>query len=156
MNIDFRTETFANNFIKNFRVCLSEPSLTLVELHNILNFCGIKPIRTIKNNVGKECKVFSKFDINSLLMNTERLLLTKNFLDEYRKRTESQSNNADLSYKKLFPKGKNYYTNDDLGRESDNLLRQQEVWFSDDTEDLLYETVIRKHFYFTDKQMNLF
>jgi len=148
--MDFNTQIYLNSQINKFRKATGLKDLTLGELYAIVKFANIKPINGTEN-------LFSRYDINCLL-NSHRLLAdaTMKIIDD-RKAAGKINNQEKTKYTLNFSLGsippKNYYTNKEMGNASNELLRKDEVFFEDENDDKLYESLFGRKVFFTEQQI---
>jgi hypothetical protein len=147
--MDFNTEIFIGNKLNSFRHAMSLPDLTIGELYAMLKWFKIEPIRF----EGKS-KVFSRYKIESLLKSHNALMNMREKLLNVRKKKHNETNKITKNIEPKSPYvGKvNYYSNKDMEKMSDELLRKQEVWFDDENDDNLFESMFSRNFYITESQ----
>ena len=157
--MDLNIETYANTKIKKFRRVLNLPDLTVGELHAILKWGGVEPKRYEKTKSGYNTGVYSMSQIDDLLNNYPKLMLLRKKLVGKRqeKNNASQEVGTEKEFKNLHPcNNVNYFSNKEMNDASNELLKQQEVFFEDKHDDELFESLQQKNVYITETQYKHF
>ena len=115
--MDFNTETYARNFLNKFKQTMHVPELTIGELHAILRETGIRPLRKDEN--GHE--VYPKYQLNELLRSDREFFRCYHIVKE---KSKQQDKRIITTYR-----DEDLPEMSDMERASDELLRQQEVYY---------------------------
>lgn len=158
--MDFNTETYAGSLLKDFREALSIPNLSIGDVYAILRWNNIEPIRYEKRVNNKEkTPVFPKYLVKGLLKNNNGLAYSRNRILQNRAQQEEDAIRndvmADIESRDRQERGKETEPSDydRMMDASDELLRQQEVYFDDKHDDELYESLYGRKVYFTENQI---
>lgn len=116
--MDFRTETYAINFLNKFKQTMGV-DITIGELHAILRETGIKPLYFDS----KHREVYPRYQLNELLRSDREFHRCLRIVREKQKANEikqSWNNEPQTTYEPDLS---------DMNNASDDLLRQQEVYY---------------------------
>lgn len=116
--MDFRTETYAINFLNKFKQTMGV-DITIGELHAILRETGIKPLYFDS----KHREVYPRYQLNELLRSDREFYRCLRIVREKQKSNEikqSWNNEPQTTYEPDLS---------DMNNASDDLLRQQEVYY---------------------------
>lgn len=116
--MDYNKHTYLNNYINKFRTVLPFKELNIQTLHRIMAYLGVKPYRA---------NIFNKSDIEYVLNSDVLLNKIRKLLGIYK-----EAKPEDFIRTPKLLKQPNYYSSDDMKQASDELLKNDEVSYTNE------------------------
>lgn len=113
--MDYNKHTYLNNYINKFREKLPYKELDIQTLHRIMAYLGVKPFNA---------NIYNRYDLEYILNSDNLLTKIRKFLGIYK-----EGNPEDFEKEPKLPKKPNYYTSDEMKQASDELLKNDEVFY---------------------------
>lgn len=157
--MDFNKIKYAGSFLKDFKHNMSLPDLTIGELYATLRWNNIKPVEKTKRVSGGKSGLYPWNEVEGLLKNHSALMMSRQRVLDNRKSQETQTKQPDTK-QTSFNWGRenpNYYGSKDMEQLSNEYLANDEVWFDDENDDKLYESLFgkqHKKIHLTESQLN--
>lgn len=113
--MDYNKHAYLNTYINKFRNVLPFKELDVQTLHRIMDYLGVRPYNS---------NVYNRSDLDFILNSDILLTKIRKFLGIYK-----EGNPEDFLQEPKLPKQPNYYTSDDMKQASDELLKNDEVFY---------------------------
>ena len=148
-------DIYAGSLINRFRKAFKLPQIEIGDVYAILRWNGIKPIRYEVRVDGKgKSPIYNSRDIDGLLNNINAIAYSRDRLLHPQTKQDKTSGHTTSVSKPVYNYNNHaHYRTPEMQAASDELLKQQEVFFNESKDDELYNQLFGKKVYLTEKQV---